>query len=129
MMSWKMENLFLFQLVGVFLCIVCKHMCLWCAYNVCVKTSSFQLRLSFLSFTSRHQDRDPGSQLHLSQLYLTMGSLRSSLGALILVHMLLLQNQHIKVEGVDPVSQKLQRLKEQVGLNQTVCVCVYLYVH
>lgn len=39
---------------------------------------------------------------------------------LILAHMLLLQIQPIKVQGVDPVSQKLRRLNEQVSLNQLV---------
>ncbi|XP_031718044.1 pentraxin-4 [Anarrhichthys ocellatus] len=42
-----------------------------------------------------------------------MCSLRPGRWPLILVHMLLLQIQPVKVQGVDPVSQKLRRLNEQ----------------
>ncbi|KAK9534669.1 hypothetical protein VZT92_007099 [Zoarces viviparus] len=42
-----------------------------------------------------------------------MCSLRPGCWPLILVHMLLLQIQPVKVQGVDPVSQKLRRLNEQ----------------
>ncbi|KAM6913958.1 uncharacterized protein ptx4 isoform 1-T1 [Lycodopsis pacificus] len=42
-----------------------------------------------------------------------MCSLRPGRWPLILVHMLLLQVQPVKVQGVDPVSQKLRRLNEQ----------------
>ncbi|XP_029292904.1 transcription factor SPT20 homolog [Cottoperca gobio] len=42
-----------------------------------------------------------------------MGSLRPVHWPLIVVHMLLLQMPPVKVQGVDPVSQKLRRLNEQ----------------
>uniref|UniRef100_A0AAQ5YXF0 Pentraxin 4, long n=2 Tax=Amphiprion ocellaris TaxID=80972 RepID=A0AAQ5YXF0_AMPOC len=42
-----------------------------------------------------------------------MGSLRTKHWPLVLVHMLLLQLQSVKVQGVDPVSHKLRRLNEQ----------------
>ncbi|KAA8584882.1 hypothetical protein FQN60_003576 [Etheostoma spectabile] len=61
----------------------------------------------------KYPDRDPGSQLQLPQLHCTMDSLRSGHWSLIMVHMLLLQIQPVKLQGVDPVSQKLRRLNEQ----------------
>lgn len=110
---------------GVCFCVLCV-----CAYVfiVCIQCVSRPAHFScvFLSsicsLTPRHPDRDPGSQLHLSQLHCTMGSLRPGDWPLILVHVLLLQIQPVKVQGADPVSHKLRRLNEQVGLNLTVCL-------
>ncbi|XP_044187724.1 pentraxin-4 [Thunnus albacares] len=42
-----------------------------------------------------------------------MGSLRPSHWPLIMVHMLLMQTQPIKMQGIHPLSQKLRRLNEQ----------------
>lgn len=101
--------------------VYCTSVCM-CVYAVFIKTSHFQLCLSLSSsicfITVRHPD--PGFLLHLSQLRCTMGSLRPGHWSLILVLMLLLQIQPVKVQGVDPVSQKLRRLNEQVSLNETV---------
>lgn len=124
MMLWKMKSVFLSQLVGVLLCIVCVYV-----FIVCIQCVSRPAHLSYFflssicSFTDRHPDRDPGSQLHLSQLHRTMGSLMPGHWPLILVPMLLLQIQPVKVQGVDPMSQKLRRLNKQVCLNQCASVC------
>ncbi|XP_069557560.1 uncharacterized protein ptx4 [Brachyistius frenatus] len=54
-----------------------------------------------------------GTHPHQSLLHCTMGSLGTGHWPQVLVHMLLLQLQSVKVQGGDPVSQKLRRLNEQ----------------
>lgn len=93
----------------------------------CVQASVFIVgffqHFVIFSITSRYRDREDISQLPSSQLCRTMGNFKSCHGPLIL--MLLLQIRSFNMEAVEPVSQKLRRLKDQVGINlcmfNTVC--------
>lgn len=112
-------------------CVLCGCIHVYCVRAVCTKTNLFQLCFplsSICSFITSSGDRDLGSRLHISQLQHTMGSLRSSHCPLILVYMLLLQIQSDKVQGVDPMSQKLRRLNEQVRLNPFIFHSIYMIV-
>lgn len=109
------ESVFSLQLGSVF-SVLCASICVYCGLF-------FFQHLVFFPITSRYRDREEISQMPSSQLGCTMGNFKSCHGAFVLV--LLLQIRSFNVEAVEHMSQKLRRLKDQVGINlrmfNTIC--------
>lgn len=98
----------------------------------CVQASAFIVGFSSAScffsppITSRYRDREEISQMPSSQLCRTMGNFKSCRGPWIL--MLLVQICSFNVEAVEPMSQKLRRLKDQVGISLFVVKVAFFVI-